>query len=314
MDATRLGDITAYVSAVKAGSFTAAAESLGVTRSAIGKAIARLERALGVRLLNRTTRTLSPTDDGQLVFERYRQILEDLHDVDASMAQRQARPSGTLRLTAPLSFGQRHILPLLDIYLKQWPALRADISFTDRFIDLVDEGVDIAIRIGMTGDDSRLLTRTIAWQQFVTCASPDYLGRRGTPAKPDELDAHDRIALGNAHRSRPWHFQAPQGHLRIDGPARLTIDSSEALRAAALGGFGLVNLPTYIVGPDIRAGALVEVLAAYRCRPEPIRLLYPSKRHLSPRVRAFIDLVAERWGGGVPWEAPGAALSPPRTE
>jgi DNA-binding transcriptional LysR family regulator len=304
MDANRLSDITAFVTAVKAGSFTAAADMLGVTRSAVGKGIARLEGALGVRLLNRTTRTLSPTDEGQLVFERYRQILEDLDDVGASMAQRRASPSGILRLTAPLSFGQRHILPLLDIYLKQWPELRADISFTDRFLDLVEEGFDMAVRIGMADDDSRLLSRTIAWQQFVTCASPDYLGRRGTPGQPGELQAHDRIVLGNARRSRPWHFRGTQGQLRIEGPARLYIDSSEALRAAALGGFGLVNLPTYIVGPDIRAGALVEVLADYRCHPEPIRLVYPSKRHLSPRVRAFIDLVAERWGAGVPWEPP----------
>jgi DNA-binding transcriptional LysR family regulator len=303
MDANRLGDITAFVTAVKAGSFTAAAETLGVTRSAIGKGVARLEGSLGVRLLNRTTRTLSPTDEGRLVFERYRQILEDLDEVDASMAQRRASPSGILRLTAPLSFGQRHILPLLDVYLKQWPALRADISFTDRFVDLVEDGLDIAIRIGMMDDDSRLLAKTIAWQQFVTCASPDYLGRRGTPCEPAELEAHDRIVLGNARRFRPWHFNGPQGPLRIDRPARLYIDSSEALRAAALGGFGLVNLPTYIVGPDIHAGSLAEVLAGYRCRPEPIRLIYPSRRHLSPRVRAFIDLVAERWSAGVPWEA-----------
>jgi DNA-binding transcriptional LysR family regulator len=306
MDANRLGDITAFVTAVKAGSFTAAADTLGVTRSAVGKGIARLEGALGVRLLHRTTRRLSPTDEGKLVFERYRQILEDLDEVGASMAQRRTSPSGTLRLTAPLSFGQRHILPLLDVHLKQWPALRADISFTDRFIDLVEEGFDIAIRIGMADDDSRLLARTIAWQQFVTCASPDYLARRGTPGEPGELEGHDRIALGNARRSRPWHFQGAQGPIRIDGPARLYIDSSEALRAAALGGFGLVNLPTYIVGPDIRAGALVEVLADCRCPPEPIRLLYPSKRHLSPRVRTFIDLVAEHWGAGVPWETPAA--------
>ena len=302
MDANRLSDITAFVTAVKAGSFTAAAEILGVTRSAVGKGIARLEETLGVRLLHRTTRRLSPTDEGQLVFERYRQILEDHDEVSASMAQRRASPSGTLRLTAPLSFGQRHILPLLDIYLKQWPALRADISFNDRFIDLVEEGFDIAVRIGMDDDDSGLLSRTIAWQQFVTCATPDYLARHGAPAAPADIEAHHRIALGNARRSRPWDFEGAQGALRIDGPARVYIDSSEAVRAAALGGFGLVNLPTYIVGPDIRAGALVEVLAAFRCRPEPIRLLYPSKRHLSPRVRSFIDLVAERWGAGVPWE------------
>jgi DNA-binding transcriptional LysR family regulator len=303
MEANRFADITAFVCAVKAGSFTAAAASLGLTRSAVGKSIVRLESRMGARLLNRTTRTLSLTDEGHVAYERWRQILEDLDEVDATMALRRGRPTGTFKLTAPLSFGQRHILPILDVYLKQWPDLRADVWFTDRFVDLVEEGVDIAIRIGAPKDDSQLLTRTVGWQQFATCASPSYLASRGIPQTPPELVEHDTIAMISGERPSVWRFQTPAGLHLFEQPGRLNIDSSEAMREAALAGIGLIHLPTYITGDDLRDGTLVEVLEPFRAPPDPIRVVYPSKRHLSPRVRAFIDLLVERWAPGVPWEA-----------
>ncbi|WP_321960591.1 LysR family transcriptional regulator [Paraburkholderia sp. J7] len=310
MEPNRFGDITAFVAAVKSGSFTSAAASLGLTRSAVGKSIVRLETRMGVRLLNRTTRKLSLTDEGMVVYERWRQVLEDLDEVDATMALRRGKPTGTLKLTAPLSFGQRHILPVLDAYMKQWPELRADIWFTDRFVDLVEEGFDIAVRIGTPKDDSQILTRTVGWQQFVTCASPDYIERRGVPQTPQDLAAHDTIAFLSGERPNPWRFLTPNGLYLFEGPGRLNIDSSEALRAAALAGFGLVHLPTYILGNDLDSGALVQVLEAFRPQPDPIRVLYPSKRHLSPRIRAFIDLLVERWEPGVPWESsPGVQFS-----
>jgi len=302
MESNRFSDIVAFVTTVKTGSFTAAAATLGLTRSAVGKSIARLESHMSVRLLNRTTRTLSPTDEGTLAYDRWRQILEDFSEVDAMMAQRRAVPTGTFKLTAPLSFGQRHILPLLDAYLKRWPNLRADIWFTDRFVDLIDEGLDIALRIGGSEEDSQLLTRTIGWQQFVTCASPDYLVRRGAPATPQELAGHDTITFVNGQRARVWRFQTPDGAYLYEQPARLSIDSSEAMREAALSGFGLAHLPTYITGSDLRAGTLVEVLKAFRPLPDPIRAVYPSKRHLSPRIRFFIDLLVQEWEQTVPWE------------
>jgi DNA-binding transcriptional LysR family regulator len=301
MEYNRLGDISAFLASVKTGSFTAAATSLGLTRSAIGKSIARLESRMGLRLLNRTTRKLSLTDEGVVVYDRWRQILEDLEEVDAAMAQRKNEPTGTLRLTAPLSFGQRHILPVIDTFLKQWPALRADILFNDRFVDLIEEGIDVAIRIGGLKDDSLILSRTIGWQQFVTCASPAYLEQRGTPAVPEDLANHDTIFFSGSQRPAPWRFQTEGGLYLHEGPGRLHIDSSEALREAALSGFGLINLPTYITAADLQAGRLVEVLKPFRADPDPIRLIYPSKRHLSPRTRAFIDLVVEQWADGVPW-------------
>lgn len=303
MEFNRLGDISAFLAAVKTGSFTAAAASLDLTRSAVGKSIVRLETRMGLRLLNRTTRKLSLTDEGLVVYERWSQILEDLEDVDAKMATRRGKPTGTLRLTAPLSFGQRHILPVLDVFLKQWPELRADIWFTDRFADLIEEGLDIGVRIGGLSEDSLILTRTIGWQQFVICASPDYLARKGAPQSMEELTEHDTIFLISGQRTNSWCLQCPDGLRTIDGPGRLNIDSSEALRDAALSGFGLIYLPTYIVGADLQNGRLVEVMQPYRPPADPIRLIYPSKRHLSLRTRAFIDLLVERWKAGVPWES-----------
>lgn len=301
MEANRFGDIAAFVCAVKVGSFTCAAGSLGLTRSAVGKSIVRLEGRMGARLLNRTTRKLSLTDEGYVAYERWKQILEDLDEVDATMALRRGRPTGTFKLTAPLSFGQRHILPILDAYLKQWPELRADVWFTDRFVDLVEEGVDIAIRIGAPNDDSQLLTRTVGWQQFATCASPSYLARCGVPQMPADLVGHDTIAFISGQAS-VWRYQTPTGLYFHERPGRLNIDSSEAMREAALTGIGLIHLPTYITGNDLRDGTLVEVLKPYRASPDPIRVVYASKRQLSLRVRAFIDLLVERWESGLPWE------------
>jgi DNA-binding transcriptional LysR family regulator len=301
MEPNRLGDIVAFVTAVKTGSFTAAASSLGLTRSAVGKSVVRLEARLGARLLHRTTRKLSLTDEGGVVYERWRQILEDLDEVDATMAARRGQPTGTFKLTVPLSFGQRHILPVLDAYMKQWPELRADVRFTDRFIDLVEEGFDIAVRIGMPKDDTQLLTRTVGWQQFATCAAPDYLAKRGVPQTPQDLSGHDTIVSGE--QPNAWRYQTAEGLHLCEGSGRLNMDSSEAMREAALAGFGLIDLPTYITGNDLHAGNLVEVLKPYRAQPDPIRVVYPSKRHLSPRIRAFIDLLVERWQDGVPWES-----------
>ncbi|MDX6914957.1 LysR family transcriptional regulator [Pectobacterium carotovorum] len=303
MELNRIGDIAAFVAAVDSGSYTRAAGSVGLSRSAIGKSITRLESQLGVRLLNRTTRQLSLTEEGRIMYERCKQILEDLEDVDATMALRREKPTGTLRLTAPLSLGQRHILPIIDRFLKQWPELRADIVFTDRYVDLIEEGFDIAIRIGEPRDDSRILTRTIATQHMVTCASPEYLARRGTPTTPETLNQHDTIFFRSAEKRRNWRYMTPTGDFIYDGPGRMDIDSSEAMLSSAISGFGIIQLPDYLAFRALEAGDLVAVLTEFRVEPEPVRIIYPSKRHLSPRIRGFVDLIAEDWqNNGVPWK------------
>lgn len=294
MELSKIGDIAAFVAAVNAGSLTGATRATGLTRSAIGKSIVRLETRFGVRLLNRTTRRLSLTDEGRVMFERCSQILEDLAEVDDIMATRRMAPSGTLKMTAPLSLGQRHILPILNEFLGNWPALQAHVSFADRYVDLIEEGFDIAIRIGEAREDAAILTRTIGWQHMVTCAAPSYLARRGTPTDPVQLAEHDTIFFMNGEKRRLWKFAAPDGSHLFEGPGRVNMDSSEAMRAAAVSGFGLVQLPRYLVDDAIRDGALVGVLEAFSAPPEPIRVIYPSKRHLSPRIRTFIDLLTKR--------------------
>jgi len=296
----RLGDIAAFVAVVKAGSLTGATASLELTRSAIGKSIVRLEAQLGVRLLNRTTRRLSLTDEGAVVYARWRQILDELEDVDATMALRRSEPTGTLKFLMPPTFGQRHVLPVLNDYLRQWPGLRAELWFTDRFVDLVEDGFDLAIRIGAPKEDSQMLTRTVAWRQFIVCASPDYLTKCGTPMAPRELIDHDTIMYAVGEQPRPWRLHTGDGPHAYEGPARLDIDSYEVMRELALAGFGLTFLPNYLLADELRAGTLVEVLRDHRPPPDPIRLVYPSRRHLAPRTRAFIDLLAQRWESGVP--------------
>ena len=303
MEPYRFGDIAAFVAAVRSGSFTAAASGLGLTRSAVGKSIARLESQLGVRLLHRTTRKLSLTDEGATVYDRWRQILEELEDVDATMALRRSHPTGTLRLITPPSFGRRHLLPVIHAYLKQWPELRTELWFTDRSVDLIEEGFDMAVRIGAPKADTLFLTRTIAWQQFIVCASPEYLTERGTPMTPADLAAHDTLVYISHERPRPWTLQTDDGVHLVDAPGRMSFDNSEAVRESALAGFGLAHLADYIVADDLRTGRLVEVLRAYRPPPDPIRLVYPSKRHLTPRTRAFIDFLVDRWEAGLPWES-----------
>jgi DNA-binding transcriptional LysR family regulator len=298
----RFGDIAAFVAVVKAGSITAATNSLELTRSAVGKSIVRLETQLGLRLLNRTTRKLSLTDEGAVVYERWRQILDELEDVDATMALRRSQPTGTLKFLMPPTFGQRHVLPVLNAYLNEWPALRAELWFTDRFVDLVEDGFDLAIRIGAPKEDSQMLTRTVAWRQFVVCASPDYLARRGVPQTPRDLLSHDTIMYAVGEQPRPWRLYTGDVPHAYEGPARLDIDSYEVMREMALAGFGLTFLPNYILADELRAGTLVEVLREHRPPPDPIRLVYPSRQHLAPRTRAFIDLLAQRWESGAPWE------------
>lgn len=303
MELNRIGDIAAFIAAVDAGSYTRATTSVGLSRSAIGKSITRLEAQLGVRLLTRTTRQLSLTEEGCIMYERCKRILEDLEAVDDAMALRREKPTGTLRLTAPLSLGQRHILPVIDRFLRASPALRADVVFTDRFVDLIDEGFDIAIRIGAPRVDSRILTRTIATQHMITCASPRYLAERGVPITPEALREHDTIFFRSAERRRRWRYATPDGEFVYEGPGRIDIDSSEAMLSSALSGFGIIQLPDYLAAEALAQGTLVAILTEFKIPPDPVRIIYPSKRYLSPRIRGFVDLIAEEWQAlGAPWE------------
>jgi DNA-binding transcriptional LysR family regulator len=296
-----INDIAMFVAVVKAGSFTIAAKQLGLTRSAVGKSIVRLEQRLGVRLLNRTPRSLSLTDDGDVFFSRCTQILDDLEETELAMAVRSAKPTGVLKLSVPSGLGHRHVMPVIESFLQTWPDVRAEVSFTDRFVDLIDEGIDIALRIGDPRPDSRLIARPVAQQRLLTCASPGYLEAHGTPQVPGDLRSHECLFFMSAGRPQPWTFSDPVTS-EVSHATRLQMDSAEALVAAAVHGFGIINMPTYLLEDNVRAGKLVPMLSEFQPATKPIRAMYPTRRHLSPKVRIFIDLLTQTWGEIAPWD------------
>ena len=302
MELHNLNDIAAFVGSVKAGSFTAAAAQLGLTRSAVGKSIVRLETRLQLRLLHRTTRSLSLTDDGQVLYERCVGILEDLDAVEDALAFRRATPSGRLKMSLPVALGRIHVLPYIESCLQQWPSLSIDATFSDRLVDLIDEGFDLAVRIGPPKEDSRLLTRTVAEQQMMTCASPAYLASHSAPGSPDALATHACLHFVNSGRLLPWYFRVRGERVGVVHPGRLQMDSAEALHGSAVAGLGIATLPSYLVNDELRTGKLVQLLAEFADAAEPIRVIYPSKRHLSPKVRLFIDQLIDAWSPEPPWE------------
>ena len=306
----RITDLIAFVRVADARSFTIAAELLGLSRSAVGKCVTRLEDRLGVRLLHRTTRRVSPTDEGEAFYDRCVRILADLDEAELAMASRSEQPRGRLRLDLPVSFGRLHVLPVLHRFMEAWPEVVVTVTFTDRYVDLIDEGVDLAIRIG-GDDDSRLVARTLAPHRLVTCATPGYLATHGVPQTPADLAGHSCLAFTHAGRPTDWRFKTPTQGAAEDPPAgrytmsvhgRLCASNAEALRDAALSGYGLAQLATFLIGDDLRLGRLVPVLDGYGVDGAPIRGVYPSGRHLSPKVRRFVDLLVEAWPPEPPWD------------
>lgn len=301
MSLGNINDVATFVNVVKAGSFTLAAKQLGVTRSGVGKSISRLEERLGVRLLNRTPRSLSLTDDGKVYFDRCKLILDDLEETETAMASRRGTPSGRIRLSVSIALGQKHVMPVLESFLKTWPQVSAEVGFTDRFVDLIDEGIDIAIRIGEPRQDSRLISRTIAQQHLITCASPDYLQARGVPQTPSDLNNHQCLFFLSSGRPQAWSFRNDLGLFSFSSNSgRLLLDSAEALKAATVNGVGIANLPSYNIEDELRGKRLMPILQEYWMLPEPIRVVYPTRQHLSPKIRAFIDSLAEAWATP-PW-------------
>ncbi|RFU44551.1 LysR family transcriptional regulator [Paraburkholderia sp. DHOC27] len=296
-----VNDIATFVAVVKAGSFTLAANQLGVTRSAVGKIIARLEARLQVRLIQRTPRSLGLTDDGAAFFARCTQILEDLEETEAAKAARSATPTGSLRISVPVALGHRQVQPVIESFLANCPAVIAEVSFTDRFVDLVDEGIDIAIRIGEPKPDSRLIARVVAEQRLAICAAPRYLEARGVPLTPADLVAHECLQFVSAGRPSPWAF-ADQQKIALETTGRLRMDSAEALVAAAVSGAGIINLPTYLVATEIRQGRLLPLLQSFAVEGIPIRAMYPTRKHLTPKVRLFIDQLIAAWQPVPPWD------------
>ena len=302
LSSERLKGIALFVQAVDAGSFALAAERQGLSRSAVGKSIARLETRLGVRLFHRTTRSLSLTEDGAAYHASCVRALGEIEGAELALAEGRQALRGPLRIDLPVTFGRLHVLPHLLELAGEHPGLSLDLSFSDRFISLADEGVDLAIRLGDLAD-STLVVRRLAAQRMVACAAPAYLDRHGEPAHPDDLKRHRCVLYSYAGRPYPWRFKGPDGPFAIT-PARggFQATNGEVMRDAVLAGQGLAQLPTFLVGEHVRSGRLQVVLGAYAGEGPPIQAVWPSARHLSPKVRAVVDRLVERFSPTPPWD------------
>ena len=297
MSRANLNDITVFMAVADGGSFVAGGQALGMTRSAAGKAVMRLEARLGVRLLHRTTRTLSLTDEGRAFYDRGLQIFAAVEEAEASVASSSGTPRGVLRLTVPDAFGRRVLLPLVRQYLREWPEVQVEVCFTDRVVDLIEEGFDLAVRIGLTDPDSRLVSRVVTRFRAMLCAAPAYLAERGEPEGVEDLVHHDCLLFSSATRRQSWRFRDGEGNwVKAPVRGRLRLDSGEALRDAALAGLGLALLPDFLVAGDVAAGRLTQVLAHLEVGEGKIVTLYPTRRLLEPRVRRFLDLLVRELG------------------
>ena len=297
MPRANLNDIQVFMAVVDAGSFIAGGKAMGLSRSAAGKAIIRLEDRLGVRLLHRTTRTLGMTDEGRQLYEQGLQILAAVDEAEASVAGKSGRPRGVLRLTLPDAYGRRVLLPIIATYMKAWPEVQVELNFTDGIADLVEDGFDLAVRIGVTSQDSSFVSRVLARCQAVLCASPAYIAERGVPADLQDLASHDCLIHTSRNQRQNWRFPDAQGvSLKAQGRSRLRLDSGEALLEAARAGLGIAYLPDFLIADDLAAGRLCRVLPEHCSGDVPMLAIYPDKRLLEPRVRRFIDLLVEELG------------------
>ncbi len=289
-----LSGLIAFVRTADLGSFVAAGRVLGLSASAIGKAVARLEAELGVRLLQRSTRRLRLTDEGRLFHERCRRILDDLDDAQAMLGRARETPRGRLKISVPI-VSYHLLLPVIPDFMAAWPDIELDIDFNDRLVDLIDEGVDVAIRSGDL-PDSRLVVRALRPFQLLLCAAPGYLDRHGMPAVPRDLDGHQaiRFRFPNSGKLQDWPLVLPSDAPEPRPRTVLTCNNMEALRGAVVRGLGIGCLPDFLVQEPVERGDLCLVLRDHLDAPGQFRMLWPSSRHLSPKIRVFVDFIGER--------------------
>ncbi len=302
MTLEHLTAMAVFARVVEAGSFSKAAQELGLSKSAVSKQVGRLEDRLGVRLLNRTTRRLSLTEAGTAFYAGCRQLVADAEAAEGAVSHLASAPRGTLRVNAPMSFGLAHVAPAMPEFLGRYPELSVDLQLNDRTVNLIEEGYDMAVRVGRLPDSS-LIARRLAPMRRALVASPDYLARRGRPAHPRELAEHDCLIYSYLASGREWRFQGPEGEVRVPLKGRLEANNGDALCTAARGGAGLVLLPTFICGESLRAGRLECVLSEWTGDGgAAIHAVFPASRNLSPKVRVFVDFLAERFGSEPYWD------------
>ncbi|HLP98031.1 MAG TPA: LysR family transcriptional regulator [Sideroxyarcus sp.] len=293
--------LTIFARVAESGSFAEAARRLGSTRSAVSKAVAKLEVALGARLLNRTTRHLSLTEIGAAVAEHGSRVLEEAADAENLVASLTSEPRGTLRISASVAFGTLHVAPALAEFLPLHPKIKVDLTITDRWVDLAEEGYDLIIQV--TGQpQEHLVTRKLAPVRRQLCATPEYFRQRGIPRTPMDLVSHNCLDYTRSGEQGRWRFTGPEGDISVPVNGPLHVDDDEALSQAVLGGLGVALLPTFIIGKDLQAGNLQAVLSEYIPVERHVYAMYLPTRHLPAKARVFIDFLIERIGADPYWD------------
>jgi DNA-binding transcriptional LysR family regulator len=299
MAVDRFDEINAFAAVADARSFTQGARRLGMSAAQASKLVARLENRLGARLLNRTTRDVSLTDTGRAYLERARQLLEDFEALDTSVSE-QGGPRGLLKVSTPVTFGATELTAALLEFAAAYPDVSLEVSSTDRMVNLVEEGVDVAVRIGQLGDSS-LVARKLAAVRVITCAAPDYLNRVGAPTRVEDLRELEAIIDSNLADPFLWRYLVDGRPREVRMRGRLRFSGANACVAAARAGFGLTRAPAFAAAEDLRAGRLKALLCEYEPELTYVHAVYPHARHLAAKVRAFVDFLARRYSGEPEW-------------
>lgn len=291
-----------FAQTVQQGSFSAAARALDLTPSAVSKQISQLEDKLGMRLLYRTTRQIRLTEEGEEFYERCLRVLAEVDEAEQWISASQGAVKGTLRVAGTVAFAKYHVMPLIPEFLQRYPDLRVHLEVTDRFVDLVETGTDVAIRFTEQLSDPSLVARRLAVNRRVICAAPAYIEAHGMPETPEDLLNHNCLRLYTVSTFNEWEFEGPEGNRVLDVKGSFETNSADTLYYGALVGLGIARLSTFLVGPDLKAGRLVRLLPEYTHEKASILAVYPQRRHLSPKVRAFIDFLVEKFTPVPPWE------------
>ena len=297
----KLSGMSVFARVVEARSFTGAARQLGMSKAAVSKQVSRLEERLGARLLNRTTRRLSLTEVGTAFYERAAHIVAEALEAELAVSRLHASPRGTLRLNAPVAFGVRYLAPILPEFMHRHAELGVDIALNDRFVDLVEEGYDLAVRIAHLPDSS-LIARKLADSRRIVCAAPDYWARNGRPEEPSDLATHNCFGYSYLATRDEWRFRGPGGPISVRVEGTLTTNNGDISRAAAVSGLGVALLPVFMICDDLRAGRLAPALEDFEPESQGVHAVYPHNRHLSAKVRAFVDFLVDSFGPTPPWD------------
>jgi DNA-binding transcriptional LysR family regulator len=285
-------EMRVFAAVVDAGSFVGASDSLDMSKPAVSRHVADLETRLGVRLLHRTTRKLSLTEEGEVFYARCRELLGNIEEAEAEITSRSGQATGQLKVSAPVSFGLLHLAPLWAEFMARHPKVVLDLTLSDRMVDLVEEGFDVAVRIARLPSSS-LVSRRLSSTRMILCASPAYLKTHGTPRQPSELAGHAILAYSLLSMGDSWEFEGPQGPVAVKVEPRMRSNSGDTCRAVALRHQGLVIQPSFLIGDDVRSGALVELMPDYRSIEMGIYAMYPTRKHVLPKVRLLIDYLVE---------------------